>query len=55
MWTERCAMCYESTNTVIREEDHNTLKSNVLSILESYEELPNVLETHRGKVDSMPS
>ena len=51
----KCAICHEITNAVLREEDHNTLNSNMLSILESHAEVPNVLETQRGKVDSMSS
>ena len=55
MWTERCEICHESTNTVIREEDHNTLNSNVSNIIETHDGLPLALETHRGKVDLMSS
>ena len=55
MWLERCVICNEMTNTIIRVEDHNTLKCNVSNILEVHEELPNELETHRGKVDLMSS
>ena len=40
---------------MIRAEDHDNLKSNVVSILESHTELPNTLETHRGKVDFISS
>ena len=53
MWLERCGICHESTNTIIRARDYNTLKSNVLNTLESCVELPNELETHREKVDLM--
>ena len=55
MWLERCAICHESTNTLIRVEGHNTLKSNALIILEMYEELPNELESRREKVHLMSS
>ena len=55
MWLERCAICHESINTIIRVEDHNTLQSNVLNILEVHNELPNELETHRVNVDFMSS
>ena len=50
IWLERFAICRASTNTLIRVKDHNTLKSNVLNILEMREELPNELESHSGKV-----
>ena len=55
MWLERCAICHESTNTIIRVEHHNTLKSNVLNIYEVHDELPNELETHRVNVNFMSS
>ena len=40
---------------MIRVEDHNTLRSNVLNILEMHEEFPNELETHGGKVNLISS
>ena len=43
MRLERCAICHESTNNLIRVEDYNTLKSNVINILEMYEEISNKL------------
>ena len=54
-WLERYVICHERTNNVIRVENHNTLRSNVLKNLDMHDELPNELETHRGKVDLMSS
>ena len=48
---ERCEICHENTTTMTKAEDHNTLKSNVLNILESHEELSNALEIQRQKFD----
>ena len=42
-------ICHESTNNITRVEDHNALRKNVLIMLGMHEELPNELETHRGK------
>ena len=48
-------ICHESTNTIFRVENHDTLKSNVANTLESNAELPNTLETHRGKAGLISS
>lgn len=53
MWLERCVICHESTNTLIRVEDNDTLKSNALNILEMHEEIPNELEAHMGSASNV--
>ena len=39
---------------MIRAEDHDSLKCNVVNILETHTELPSTLKGHRGKLESMP-
>ena len=55
MWIERCEICHESTNMMIRAEDRDILKINVANMLESHTKLPNTLQTQRRKVDIMSS
>ena len=40
---------------MIRAEDHDSLKCNVVNILETQAEHPSTLEGYREKVESMPS
>ena len=54
-WIERCSMFHESTFSRIIIEDHETLKNNVHSVLNSLDMLPPYLETHRNNVNTIPS
>ena len=53
MWLERCATCHKNTSNRI--EYHERLMNNAERMFDARETLPQELETHRGKVDSIPS
>jgi hypothetical protein len=55
MWIEFCTICHECTTAMIRAEYYDSLKCNVVNILETHSELPSTLEVHREKVESMSS